>query len=80
MPGDRMGPRLTLEASCNGCAHCHEESYAVQGDSGFDVECAHPSAAEPGKRRRIGDTTWSTPKWCPLMADALATFKPGGAT
>lgn len=57
----RVGPKLTVSASCSGCVHERSEHYAVQGDSGHNVTCAHPSS--PG--RHIGDTTWSTPSWCP---------------
>jgi hypothetical protein len=61
----RSGPLATTTLSCEGCVHEHSESYAVQGDSGFEVSCRHPDVNE-GALRRIGDTTWRTPKWCPL--------------
>ena len=61
----REGPHLTVVASCYDCTHVRNESYAVQGDSGHIVSCVHP-----GGWGRIGDTTWTTPEWCPLMTDA----------
>lgn len=65
----RNGPRIMIKASCFDCEYEHSESYAVQGDSGHDVSCTHPDA--PAKSD-IGDTTWDTPSWCPLLAQALA--------
>jgi hypothetical protein len=72
---NREGPNVTIAMSCHGCRHEHSESYAVQGDSGFKVYCTHPEAvalAAGIERRRIGDTTWQTPGWCPLREKALA--------
>lgn len=68
------GPRVTISASCFDCAHEESESYAVQGDSGCKVYCAHPSVVAESalrSRRRVGDTTWATPAWCPLLAPAI---------
>lgn len=59
----RVGPKLTVTASCFDCSFCKSEYYAVQGDSGRDVSCTHPPYAE--KPRYIGDSTWRTPAWCP---------------
>lgn len=79
----RNGPRVTLELSCFDCAHEHSESYAVQGDSGHDVSCKHPSLVAP---KRVGDTAWRTPVWCPERAAALKAAtaelltEPTGAT
>ena len=60
-----VGPKETVHRSCYTCKACQSDSYAVQGDSGHKVYCAHPSLAE---RKRIGDTTWDTPAWCPALA------------
>jgi hypothetical protein len=57
----REGPEVTIKRSCSGCTHVRTKDYAVQGDSGFTVSCA---LAE----RWIGDTTWATPAWCPVLA------------
>jgi hypothetical protein len=62
----RTGPLVATSMSCQGCVHEHSESYKVQGDSGSDVSCRHPGANEGTLLRRIGDTTWRTPEWCPL--------------
>ncbi len=66
----REGPAIRTEASCSGCAHEKSESYAVQGDSGFDVSCLHPKAPTSN---RIGDSIWRTPEWCPLMPRAASS-------
>lgn len=70
----REGPRVTLKASCFDCVHERSEHYAVQGDSGCDVYCAHPDVVATSRvqsRGRIGDTTWDTPDWCPLLRAAI---------
>lgn len=61
------GPRVTTRRSCGDCDHVVNVSYAVQGDSGFDVYCGKAN------KRHIGDTTWETPAWCPFLggSDAL---------
>lgn len=64
----QAGPKLRIVASCADCVHEVSTHYAVQGDSGCNVRCAHPSFPEP---KRIGDTTWDTPSWCPLYPSAL---------
>ena len=64
----REGPRVRFDASCFDCAYEHSEHYAVQGDSGCDVTCTHPDAPD---KRDIGDTNWTTPKWCPLLVVAI---------
>ena len=72
---ERTGPRITLKMSCDGCRCERSESYAVQGDSGFRVYCAHPlrGSAHPERPGKyIGDTTWETPDWCPEIESALA--------
>lgn len=63
----REGPRLTIERSCDGCRWVLSSFYAIQGDSGFDVYCGHPSRKS---RDLIGDSTWRTPDWCPVLAQA----------
>lgn len=65
MTAEQYGPREEISRSCNGCRACVSESYRCQSDSGQDVYCAHPALPE---RKRIGDTTWSTPDWCPMIA------------
>lgn len=56
-----IGPMTTISRKCFDCEACQTERYVVQGDSGRDVYCAHPSFTE---RRYIGDTR-DTPSWCP---------------
>lgn len=71
----KSGPTLTVKASCFNCSHEYSESYAVQSDSGCRVFCEHPtvlSESALGSRKRIGDTTWDTPSWCPLLGEAMA--------
>ena len=68
----RHGPKLTTEASCFECEYCESASYAVQGDSGFTVYCKHPNAPQDVT---IGDTTWRTPDWCPVMGRVLAKLR-----
>lgn len=78
MSEKRNGPRLTVKASCLGCEHEQSDSYAVQGDSGFQVFCGSLDVIDQsaiGSRRHIGDTTWDTPTWCPLLAQAIADYK-----
>ncbi len=58
----KIGPTVTVKKICYGCCYKQSESYAVQGDSGCDVYCLHPSVV----RKFIGDTTWNTPVWCPV--------------
>jgi hypothetical protein len=67
-----QGPRIRVLMSCFDCDFCARESYTYQGDSGSDVYCVHPEAAESGKiKRLIGDTNWKTPVWCPLRQAAI---------
>jgi len=61
----RNGPRVRVDLSCFNCRHERAEPYVAQGDSGHAVYCDHPDRA--GKR--IGDTCWQTPEWCPLAPD-----------
>lgn len=56
------GPKLTVHADCFPCVYSRPEHYVAQGDSGHNVHCDHPKSG--GKR--IGDSTWQTPGWCPL--------------
>ncbi len=60
------GPTVRVHLNCYDCAHCASPSYAVQGDSGHDVHCVHPSIGN----RHIADTNWDTPMWCPYLATA----------
>ncbi len=64
------GPRVRIDASCFDCEYERSERYVVQSDSGSDVYCVHPDVEL--RRRRVGDTTWHTPKWCPLLGQAIA--------
>ena len=67
--GKRQGPLVTVTRSCIGCVFETNEHYAFEdgnsGDSGCIVRCTHPSHAVP---RRVGDTTWLTPVWCPFLS------------
>jgi hypothetical protein len=58
--GEREGPLVTIRRSCFDCAHVRSSYYAVQGDGGCDVSCAKAG-------RGIGDSTWTTPEWCPFL-------------
>lgn len=62
------GPKLQLRASCFACRYCRTESYEIQSDSGSIVICSK----EKGKR--IGDTSWKTPDWCPFLKEAKQEF------
>ena len=62
------GPEVTVKYSCFNCKFEVSESYRCQGDSGQDVYCTHPSFSE---RKRVGDTSWSTPDFCPFKKDAF---------
>lgn len=83
----RNGPSLKIVASCTGCAHEHSDHYSIEDgndvDSGWSVYCKHPNAgsATPDlgtcARRPIGDTTWTTPEWCPLLSASLADLLAG---
>lgn len=68
--GKTNGPHLRIVASCFNCQHEQTERYAVQGDSGTLVYCAEPSIT----KRQIGDTTWDTPSWCPLLNRARSAL------
>lgn len=61
----RIGPSVKLELSCFDCEHCKTTSYTCQGDSGSDIYCG------AANMRRVGDTCWKTPEWCPFRADAI---------
>lgn len=61
------GPKVEIKASCLSCQFVKSTSYVCQGDSGHDVECTY----DVEKTRAIGDTTWSTPSWCPLLDIAV---------
>jgi hypothetical protein len=68
MSGDRVGPHLHLSARCFGCKFERSVSYRCQSDSGHDIYCDHPEA----QGRRVGDTNWNTPDWCPEGAAMLS--------
>jgi hypothetical protein len=61
---NQVGPTRTVRLSCFDCVHCKSSRYQVQGDSGSDVWCDHPQAPT---EHDIGDTTWATPTWCPVL-------------
>lgn len=60
-------PRITVRLSCFECNHEDSTSYRCQSDSGHNVFCNHPDVVKDGKPKRIGDTTWDTPMWCPFL-------------
>jgi hypothetical protein len=68
----RAGPLVTIGARCTACSFCHSEYYSIEDgndiDSGHSVSCTHPDI---GGHRRIGDTTWDTPSWCPMLKLAI---------
>lgn len=65
----REGPSIIIQIKCFGCRFETSKRYRVQGDSGIDVYCQHPSFPE---RKAVGDTRWDTPDWCPVI-DVPAT-------
>ena len=67
------GPRIRIELSCFDCCYCTSESYTCQSDSGSDVYCIYPNPVDTvaTKRKHIGDSSWSTPAWCPLRQQAI---------
>lgn len=83
----RSGPSLKIVARCDGCVYEHSEHYSIEDgndvDSGHVVYCRHPAAAADEVDRSvngdrcIGDTTWTTPKWCPLLAAAVFDLATG---
>src|ERR1700679_3986849 len=73
----KIGPEVTIKKSCFNCKVCTSESYRCQSDSGSDVYCSHPAFKDmPSGRKRIGDTTWETPEWCPAKTSAKASGVP----
>lgn len=62
------GPKVQISFSCSNCEFCKSTYYNVQGDTGHDVYCDHPSF---DAIKRIGDTRWDTPDFCPYKIDAL---------
>ena len=67
----RQGPLVTLQMSCMGCVYEGYKRHWRRNDPGMDVYCSHPELKEDGL---VGDTTWSTPSWCPLRVAALDAF------
>jgi hypothetical protein len=65
-----IGPIVKLDVSCYECTHCKTERYTCQGDSGTDVYCEKVTD-ERGLMRRVGDSSWRTPEWCPFLAGAI---------
>lgn len=63
-----QGPKKLISYSCFDCEHVVSERYVCQGDSGRDVYCTHSAVAADGPRS-VGDSTWSTPGWCPYMKE-----------
>jgi hypothetical protein len=83
----RQGPKLSIVSDCGGCAFLHGEHYAIEDgndyDSGTITSCTHEAAPRPTGRStaRIGDSVWTTPRWCPLLEGARAEFlRAGGAS
>jgi hypothetical protein len=68
-----QGPKVTISLSCSECEHCKNESYTCQSDSGVDVYCVYPNTFDSvaGCRKRVGDSNWNTPQWCPLRKAAI---------
>ncbi len=66
----RVGPQFSLNASCYGCVHVRGVNYVEPGRAGCKIYCDHPD--RPG--RRVGDSDWSTPSWCPLLVESRRTF------
>jgi hypothetical protein len=72
------GPRLRIVASCDQCEYMAVETYSVQGDSGRDVSCTHPTQPDKNNGGYIGEKRFdSTPQWCPLLKEALHEFTRG---
>ncbi len=65
---DREGPKVDVRMSCFDCKWVTSVAYRVQGDSGCDVYCTHPSLG----RKEIGDSSWNTPHWCPVNPQSEA--------
>lgn len=61
---EKIGPKvsLSLNKTCFSCKYERSESYRCQSDSGHDVYCDHPEV----NGKRIGDSSWNTPDWCPV--------------
>lgn len=75
----QLGPKLTLLASCAGCDLARGERYYYQNDTGIDVYCQHEDAPvtqcfDKEVHGFVGDSTWDTPRWCPLLAAARTAF------
>jgi hypothetical protein len=67
-----IGPTVKLELSCSECTHCKTSRYTCQGDSGTDVYC-EAARDERGLMRRVGDTSWRTPDWCPFRDESIVS-------
>ena len=73
MKEGREGPLVTISRSCSGCRYEETEGYRVQSDTGRDVYCTNSLVQIGDRRRHIGDTTWSTPDWCPFLRFSTPT-------
>jgi hypothetical protein len=67
----RLGPCLSIVASCAGCAHDRLERYDERPNSGINRYCHEPSVVAANAGRRFHDGS-GTPAWCPLLDDATA--------
>jgi hypothetical protein len=65
----QIGPKVSVLLSCFSCVHVKADKYVCQGDSGYDISCGLV-------KREIG-SSWNTPDWCPLRAQALSNFALG---
>ena len=62
----RLGPKLTLVASCHDCHHERTQHYETYDGPCSSYDCMHPSIGP--KRINYG----GTPDWCPLFDAAVA--------
>lgn len=69
----QIGPTHTTQSSCFNCSLCKSERYVFEdgndGDSGHNVYCTHENVG----KKYIGDTTWSTPDWCPVLGHSTVS-------
>lgn len=69
------GPKLTIAASCSGCAYLEvREQWVGEGLSEVrheNVACTHGGRFT----RSIGRDTRVTPEWCPFLAAATEAFR-----
>ncbi len=60
-----IGPKITIHKSCFNCDVCECEPEATKP---YIVYCDHEKFP---KKRPIGDRTWTTPNWCPELANEM---------